>query len=171
MNVFNDLLSIKRFRESQAELALAGQRQRFVLAQEGEAEARERLERYTQWAVQRERDMYGALCSRTVRVREIEEVLQNVAALRDGERSHEASLQEAQQQLEAERQALADQRARHQAASRSTEKFVELAARHLEEHMQILEPKEDFEMEEAAMQIREREEWGSFDEYEEYEPS
>ena len=169
MSVFDDLLSIKRFREHQAEVALAGQRQRYLLAQQNETAARERLQQFKEWAQQQECRLYRELCSRVVQVRDIENVLQEVAGLRAGEQDHEEALTQARQQVETESQSLTRHR-EHQQASRSTEKFVELAARHLDEHLQILEQKEDLELEEAALQMRDREEWGAFEEDEELAP-
>lgn len=168
MSVFDELLAIKRFRESQAELAVSRQRRRLVDADAAKEQARTALELYQQQAQEDERAMYGDLCQRVVRVREIEQVLASVALLRAGEREHETLLQEAIEKLEQEARELASRRDEHQQAVRMTGKFVELARAYLDEFLKALERKEDLEMEEATAVARDREEW---EQHEEYEPT
>ena len=50
------------------------------------------------------RQMYSDLCSRVVRVREIEDVLQGVAGLREGERQREQAVEQAAERLREENQ-------------------------------------------------------------------
>jgi type III secretion protein O len=166
MSVFDELLAIKRFRESQAELAVSRQRRRLADADTAKEQARTALEIYQQQAQEHERAMYGDLCQRVVRVREIEQVLESVALLRTGEREHEATLQQAMEKLEQEVQELVSRREAHQQTVRMTGKFVELARVYLEEFLKALEHKEDLEMEEAASVARDREEWEQPEEYE-----
>ncbi|WP_144630588.1 type III secretion system stalk subunit SctO [Bordetella genomosp. 13] len=168
MSVFDELLAIKRFREGQAELAVARQRQLHAQAETAQEKAEDDLRQYLGWARQRERDMYQDLCSRTVRVREIEDVLAGVADLRQGEQRQHEHVAEARKHVAREAEALAARRVDHRDASRMTEKFVELAQMHLDAHLKELERKEDLEMEEAASVARDREDWES---HEEYEPS
>jgi len=167
MSMFDELLAIKRFREGQAEIAVAHQRQVLVAAEQELEAANQRLVDYRAWSERRERDMYDDLCSRIVRVREIEDVMQGVADLRGGERQHEAQVQSADDQVRTEEQALTERRETHRLASRMTEKFIELARLHLEAYLLEQERKEDLEMEEAASVRRDREDW---EEHEEYEP-
>lgn len=168
MSMFDDLLAIKRFREGQAEIAVAHQRQVLVAAEYELEAANQRLLDYRDWSERRERDMYDDLCSRIVRVREIEDVLQGVADMRGSERQHESQVQSADDQVKTETQALTERRETHRLATRMTEKFIELARLHLEAYMLEQERKEDLEMEEAASVRRDREDW---QEHEEYEPS
>lgn len=168
MSVFDELLAIKRFREGQAEIAVSRQRQRHAEADAARRDSEATLARYRDDAVRRERALYSDLCSRVVRVREIETVLQDVAGLREGERRHEQAVESAERRLEEENQALAASRQQHRQAARLTGKFVELARIHLDEHMKALEQKEDLEMEEAASVSRDREDW---EQHEEFEPA
>lgn len=168
MSVFDELLAIKRFREEKAEMAVAKQRQTHAESQEAIERAREELTRFCAWALQREREMYGDLCSRVVRVREIEDVMQGVAGLRAGERQQEARVDAAVAQEQREAQTLAERRQSHRDATRMTEKFVELAQAHLAEFLKEAERKEDLEMEEAASVARDKADW---EQHEEYEPS
>ncbi|WP_313625247.1 type III secretion protein [Achromobacter sp.] len=168
MNVFDELLAIKRFREGQAEIAVSRQRMRHAEADAARQGSEDALASYRVEAERRERAMYGDLCSRVVRVRDIEGVLQDVAGLREGERQRQQALEAAERQVEQEAQALAASRQQHQQAVRLTGKFVELARIHLDEHLQALERKEDLEMEEAASISRDREDW---EQHEEFEPA
>lgn len=167
MSMFDDLLAIKRFREGQVEIAVAQQRQVLVAAERELEAANRRLLDYRGWSERRERDMYDDLCSRIVRVREIEDVMQGVADLRTGERQHESQVQSADDQVKTEEVALTERRESHRLATRMTEKFIELARLHLAAYMLEQERKEDLEMEEAASVRRDREDW---QEHEEYEP-
>ncbi|MBV7485197.1 type III secretion protein [Bordetella sp. BOR01] len=168
MSMFDELLAIKRFREGQAELAVVRQRQVHADAEQARLAAEHDLQQFRHWAQQRESDMYGDLCSRLVRVRDIEDVLQGVAGLREDERQHETVLDEAGKQVEREAQALAERRTHHRDATRTTEKFVELAQVNLAEHLKEMERKEDLEMEEVAAVARDRNDW---EQHEEYEPA
>ncbi|WP_276807914.1 type III secretion protein [Castellaniella defragrans] len=166
MNVFRELLAIKRFREGQAELAVTRQRQALAEAERQRLQALERLDEYRAWSLRRERDMYRDLCSRLVRVRDIEDVMQGVADLRQGERDCETRAEAAADQERQEAQALVERREAHRETSRMVEKFVQLASLHAADQLRELERKEDLEMEEAASVSRDREDWLQHDEYE-----
>jgi len=168
MNVFDELLAIKRFREGQAELAVARQRKIHAEAEHQRDVASEQLAEYKIWAQREEDGFYRDLCSRMVRVREIEGVLEGVAELRQGERDHQTRVETADQNVAVQAETLVERRLSHRQASRMTEKFVELAQVHLAEHLRELERKEDSEMEEAASVARDRDDWTQ---HEEYEPS
>ncbi|SEJ50821.1 YscO family type III secretion system apparatus protein [Achromobacter sp. NFACC18-2] len=168
MSVFDELLAIKRFREGQAEIAVSRQRLRHAEADAARRGSQAALATFRVEAERRERALYGDLCSRVVRVRDIESVLQDVAALREEERQRQQALEAAERLLEQESEALAASRQQHQQAVRLTGKFVELARIHLDEHLKALEQKEDLEMEEAASVSRDREDW---EQHEEFEPA
>lgn len=106
MSMFTQLLTIKRFREDKAELAMVRQRVRHAKADADRTEAERRLQEFREEAERKEQALYGDLLSRVVRVRDIENVLQNVAGLRDGERQHENFLDDAKKNAEVEAQAL-----------------------------------------------------------------
>lgn len=92
MSVFDELLAIKRFREGQAEIAVSRQRLRHAEADAARLASEQALADFRDESERRERAMYRDLCSRVVRVREIEDVLQGVAGLREGERQREQAL-------------------------------------------------------------------------------
>lgn len=165
MSVFRDLLAIKRFREDQAELAVAHQRQVLLQAQRQCAQSRAELDQFRQQSRRREQDMYQDLCSRLVRVGEIEDVMMGVADLRQGERDREAGVEQAAEQENQASALLAERRGAHGEASRVVRKFVELIGLHAAEHVRELERKEDLEMEEIASMARERDDWRQHDDY------
>lgn len=166
MNVFRELMAIKRFREGQAELAVMRQRQTLAEAERLKGQALEQLEEYRRWSLQRELDMYRDLCSRLVRASEIEDVLEDVAGLREGEHDRETRVEEAGDQARREAEQLVQYREAHREASRMVDKFVQLASLHAAEELRELERKEDLEMEEAASVTRDHEDWLQHDDYE-----
>lgn len=159
MNVYDELLTIKRFREGQAEQAVAKQRQLLAEAERAREQAREELERFCAWARQRELDLYGDLCRRIVRVREIEDVMRDVSDMRTGERTRETQADEAAAQARREAEALEQRRQSYREATRMVEKFLELVRIDLEDVLKEVEHKEDLEMEEAASAARDRVDW------------
>ncbi len=159
MSMFKELLAIKRFREGQAELRVARERTSHQQAELARVAAQQTLERFRLEAVERELGMYADLCSRVVKLRDIEDVMQGVATLRDTEHQREKDVERADEQVDHALKALATARESHRLATRMTEKFVELAQIHLDQHLREQEYKEDQEMEEAASVRRDREDW------------
>lgn len=159
MSIFRELLSIKTFRESKAELAV--RKQRGVLAEAvGRHEAaREALEKFISYALAQERSLYDDLCSRVVKLREIENVQLAVVDLRGQERRHEEVVAKADADQRAQAERLEADKKVHSDASRMKQKFVELAQVFSDEHLRELERKEDAEMEEVAETRRDRADW------------
>ena len=159
MKAISELLSIKTFRESRAELNV--RKQRGVLAEaidRRDAEER-KLEEYRRFALGHERELYDDLRRRVVRLRDIEDVQQEVVVLRNGERSHEALLEQAERTKDLEQKHLDEARETHREATRMKQKFVELVDVYSEEELKELERKEDAELEEVAELRRDRAEW------------
>jgi type III secretion protein O len=159
MSMFTELLAIKRFREGQAELRVARERTSHQQAELARVAAQETLERFKLEAIERERQMYADLCSRVVKLRDIEDVMQGVSSLRQTEQQRQTDVERADEVVENALKALATARESHRLATRMTEKFVELAQIHLDQHLREQEYKEDQEMEEAASVRRDREDW------------
>lgn len=163
MKMLHDLLAIKRFREGQAETAMRQQRQAWLQAQAERQAAEELLARLLAEGLLAEQQLYDDLCSRLVRLGEIEAVQQAVAALRLREQRQQDALDAAQQQLDATQQALDQARQVHKEAARQTSKFVDLTRSFAVLDALESERREDLEMEEAASVMREREEWHAGD--------
>lgn len=163
MKMMRDLLAIKRFREGQAETAMRRERQAFQEAQARRVAAQELLARLLAEGALAEQQLYQDLCARVVRLRDIEEVQQAVAALREREQRQQEALEAAQHALEAAQLQLDQARQVHKDAARQTSKFVDLATSFAALDALESERREDLEMEEAASVVREREDWHAGD--------
>ena len=163
MSIFDELLAIKRFRESQAETAM--RQQRFMLHEAIVAReaAQALLQRLLEEGLQTEHRIYQELCQRIVRLRDIEQVQQTVVSLRRQEAAQHDTVQ-ASIQAQTQAQRLLDTaRFAHQQASRQTSKFIDLARIYDAKQALEAERKEDLEMEEAASITRDREDWSASD--------
>lgn len=159
MNVYQDLLALKRFREQQAQLALLACRQTQDQARLAREQAEDRLQQFCDAAHQQELSLYDDLCSRTVRVREIEQVLVQVASLRAREAELAQEVEQAEAALELARSELAAAHESLRLANRVVGKFTELTQWHQLEIDQEFERREEMEMEEVASLSWDREGW------------
>lgn len=162
MSVFTDLLSIKRFREGKAELAVRGQRSVLAASTLQRDRAVKALQQFRDDALRHERALYADLCVRIVKLRDIEQVQRAVVDLRDQERHHEVVQQEAEQDRLHQAERLEVEKRQHEEACRIKEKFVELAQAFAEERDKELARREDAELEEIAELRRERADWDEF---------
>ena len=159
MGIFKELLAIKSFRETKAEIAVRKQRSVLAEATARREAAEDALEKFRGWAVTHERSLYDALCAQVVKLRDIEDVQVEVAALRHTEVQHEDQVREREAQRVKEVEQLEADRKVQQDATRMKEKFVELAQVFADEAVKELERKEDAEMEEVSETRRDRADW------------
>lgn len=159
MTILRDLLAIKTFRENKAEMAVHRQRVLLAEAVQAHEQAQAALEAFRDWAQRRERELFADLCSRTVRLREIQEVHEAVGEMRTQENHHLQEQDKAQEHRDEEQVELDACKQAHAEASRMKEKFVELARNHAQEALRELERKEDAELEEVAELRRDRIDW------------
>ena len=163
MAMVDDLLFIKRFRETKAETELQKSRAAVVLAQQAEREAEKTLSDYIDFAIAQEQAWYDDLCSRLVKMREIARVQEDVVGLKATERSHEESLEarKTEHVSAVEQMEVCVQRMRD--ASVARQKFVELARNFHMLAAREAERKEELELEELASIRRDREDWEQAD--------
>lgn len=159
MTIFRELLSIKDFRESRAELAVRKQRGILVEAIAARDAAEKRLTEFREYALKHERELYADLCRRIVRLRDLENAQLEVVDLRGRERNHEDSLLQSDLARNTEQERLDEAKHVHHEASRMKQRFVELAQIYSDEQLKELERKEDAEMEEVAELRREQDDW------------
>ncbi len=159
MRMLRQLLTIKQFREGQAALRVSRERQRMSAAARAHRDAQEELARLRERSREEERSMYGDLCSRLVRVREIDNVLQRVAVMRDGEQQCDRKRESAGERETEAALELAQARRAHQAVIRQRDKFVDLVGVYAADALKELENKEDAESEEAASAAWRPREW------------
>lgn len=126
-------------------------------------ELEHKLEDFRQWADNHERSLFDDLCSRLVKLREIEELRHAVAELRNRERNLEQGVQDARGKRDQAARALDDAVTVHTDASRQTNKFKELSRVYSEEARLEQERKEDLEMEEFRIMRDEDDEWEAAD--------
>ena len=159
MSFFKELLAIKSFRESKAEINVGKQRVVLVQAETQRDACAQALSDYQVFAVAHERDMYADLCSRLVRLSAIENVQNEVAHLREQERQREDAAEKAEKDRLAQEARLQALRLVHKDASRAKQKFVEFAQVYTDEQAKEFERREDAEMEEVAELRRDRVDW------------
>jgi type III secretion protein O len=150
MDVLNDLLKIKVFREQKAERALVVARQRLRMAEAAVRGAKETLREFQQESARRERKMYAELCARLVLIRDIDSVHIDVQLMK--EREAELVQQLVTAESERDEAALQEREARehHEAAVRMREKFSEMLRVVREEQEFERALREELEIEEAA---------------------
>ena len=159
LKAFTEMLSIKKFRESRAEMAVQKQRHVLQAALVRRDEDKKTLDDYRIQALESERGLYADLCRRIVRLHDIENVQQEVVILRSTERHYEQVLDDAETALVKEQQALDERRTEHREADRMKQKFIELVQSYAEERVKEIEQKEEAELEEVAETRRDRADW------------
>ena len=160
MAMIDELLFIKEFRERKAETELQKSRAQLGSAVQAERQAQDELEQFVAHATAEELRMFNDLCSRIVKLRDINDVHTEIAALKQQEMSHEDELKVRQQQHVQAREHFDTSTRKMREASTAREKFVELARNFHVLAAREAERKEELELEELASVVREREEWG-----------
>src|SRR5262245_17432070 len=133
MSVFAELRSIKEFRESQAELGLKKAQAEVTLRRDRHEELQALMEQFREQAREQELQWYADLCSKLVKLKEITEVRDGVAGLRQDEQKREDDTDEAGRAVE---KAIESSKAARLALKQATavkDKFVELATTVAEE--------------------------------------
>ena len=159
MEPLDELLSIKRFREQQADAALQVARAMLADANRTEQTSLQALSEFQDYARAQEDDGYRELLSRSVTVRDIFRLHEDIAILRATEAERESDLQKARLAREAAQQShqAADTTSREARSGR--EKFSELVRQHSIGVARQAERAEELEFEELAGIVREREQW------------
>lgn len=159
MSVYHRLLQLKEFREEQA--ATEVRRHRVLLADAKQAvdELQRKLEDYRQWSNRRERELIDDLCSRIVKLRDIEDMRTTIASMHERERNLEQGVVEAEERRQNAARELDTAIDIHNNASRKTRKFQELARIYSEEARREMERQEDLEMEEFRTTAGDNAEW------------
>lgn len=158
-HMMQELLAIKRFREGQAEMGVRQQRTKLQEREAALLQIQEELARMLEAALRSEKALYADLCTRLVKLRDLEDASQFVAALKQQEFIQRDAVHAAENVLAQAEQALVAARSAHQDAIQQTSKFLELAERFDVLAAQEAERKEDLEMEEVASITRDKEEW------------
>lgn len=158
-NVLKELLRIKDFRESQAEMHMLKQRSVALEAQQKHEREQIQLEHVRREGQETERRLYGDLCERVVRLKDIENVQYEVSCLRERESLQEQAVISAREVQEQAEQALTTAKSLHQEAHRQKTKFEDLSREFDQTAASEAEKREDLELEEVAGFRRDREDW------------
>lgn len=150
MTLLAELLRIKEYREDKAELGVIKSRSILAETMRRNDEARDALDRYERWSDERERQLYSGILGRSIKLRELTYLREDVALLKQKKLALSESLNRADAE-QTEAQVAADvARDTHEVAARAREKFVQLVQAHSEELRLENERKEDGEIEELT---------------------
>lgn len=159
MEPLDELLSIKRFREQQADAGLQVARSALSEAHRGEQQRESALAEFRHYAKLEEESLYRRVINRPVKVNDIFRLHEDIAILRAGEAQHEADLRKASALRERAQVRHVEAQDTAREARTTREKFTELVNRHHAGVARGAERREELEFEELAGIVREREQW------------
>ena len=154
MGMVHQLLYIKDFHQKKAEMTLQSARMAMQQAKQQEDLARETLASFQEHAQREELAWFDDLCSRVVKVRDIQKVQADVAQLRATENDHVQSWQLAQQQHVHASDSHQQANSAKKEADKVREKFIELVRLQDQSDANEAERKEELELEELAGNLR-----------------
>ncbi|MGI4847197.1 MAG: type III secretion system stalk subunit SctO [Janthinobacterium lividum] len=149
MEVIDDLLRIKKFREQKAELALAKARGAVAQALAALEKARADLAECEASCDRRQRALYADLLSRLVLRAEIDAVMVDVEEMKREIQAAEEVVEKKKVARDEAEKKLEAARVHHHEAMRGREKFTELSSLAGLERLALEQRKEDHELEEA----------------------
>lgn len=154
MNVYTELLTIKRVRENEAEMHVARERSLALAAREASEQADAMLAQLQREANEAGQRLYGDLCERVVHVRDIDEVKVTIITLRERVSMQQQAVDSARAvHRDAERR-LVEARQALMHAHRQTSKFIDLEHRAALEAQRDAEQREELEIEDATTALR-----------------
>lgn len=156
MQPLDELLSIKSFREQQADAGLQVARVALSDAHRAELQRQHDLSEFLDYARLEEDSLYRQVISRPVKVAEIFRLHEDIAMLRAAEAEHEARLREARTARESAQLQHVEAQAVASNARRAREKFAEIVDQHHAGAARSAERREESEFEELAGIVRER---------------
>jgi type III secretion protein O len=159
MVYLDELLSIKSFREQQADASLQVARTVLSDAHRGEQQRERELSEFQTFARREEDKLYRHILARPVKVSDIHRLHEDLAILRATEAQHQSELARARQSREAAQQRHHEAQDAARDARTTREKFTELVDRHHAGVSRAAERREELEFEELAGIVREREQW------------
>lgn len=149
MEVLPDLFRIKKFREDKAELELVKVRKYLQIATEERDQAQRLLSDYENYRKKQEDDLYKNLYSRLVRIKDINEVSEDVKKMQDEVERLNGVLSQMQEKLINAKAAVDQAKVSHQQAIRMREKYAEALRIVEDEEIIAMQLREELEMEDA----------------------
>ncbi|MFO1450222.1 MAG: YscO family type III secretion system apparatus protein [Opitutaceae bacterium] len=145
-----DMVRVRQHREEQASEAVARARRALLEAEKALVAAQTKLEEYAVWRVQEEKRRLDALMRRMLKLGELSDVRQEIAALREHEFTLMDEVKRAEAAVTEARVRLDEARVRHAQAVRDLEKLLEHRTLWQREVAREDELAEDLELEEFS---------------------
>lgn len=149
MEVLPDLYRIKKFREDKAELHLVKVRKFLSLAIEERDQAQKILEDYEDYRKKQEAELFKNLYSRLVKIKDINEVSEDIKIMQDEVAKLSDVLSQMQEKLAKAKEAVEEAKVLHQEAIRMREKYSEALKIMAEEELIAMQLSEELGMEES----------------------
>lgn len=159
MNIIEELLRIKQFRETRARAEVMTQTGKFSIASTQLEDACRQLRNHIDFAGRQENALFGDMIGRLVSVRAIEIVRAEVNVMKEQTDRLDASRELADKTVITEKTALSDARSALYKAEQNSAKFIELVRIHTDAAFKLAEKKQDQEMEEVASGHRRSDDW------------
>jgi prolyl oligopeptidase PreP (S9A serine peptidase family) len=150
MDVINDLVRIKIFREEKAELAMIKAKVKFIEAEKSLEQARKVLREHKKDCIAREKALYDDLCTRIVLLKDINSVTLDIDLMAEKTLQLENELEKIKEERDIASDELDMAKAVHRGAVQMRQKFTEIKETIDSEKLAELLQKEDLELEEVA---------------------
>lgn len=150
MNVLNDLLRIKKFREDKAEMALARAKVNLLESEVALNRAKNILKEHILEAKRKEDFLFADLYVRLVRLKDIDSVALDMTLIKEETGKLEENLSAAKDLRESAKFSEEEAKIAHRDAVRMREKFTELVEENNTEKLLEAQRFEDLELEEAG---------------------
>ena len=149
MEVLPDLFRIKKFREDKAELHLVKVRKLLTMAIEERDQAQKTLDDYEIYRKKQEAELFKNLYSRLVKIKDINEVSEDIKIMQDEVEKLSSILSQMQEKLAKAKEAVEEAKVLHQEAIRMREKYSEALKIMAEEELIAMQLSEELGMEES----------------------
>ena len=149
MEVINDLVRIKIFREEKAELAMLKAKAKLISTEEILDNARKVLRKHKDNCITREKELYDDLCRRLVLLKDINSVTLDVQLMAEETTRLDEEVEKSKEARDVASEDLAAAKAVHRDAVQMRQKFMEVKDVIDAEKLAELMRKEDLEMEEV----------------------
>ncbi len=149
MEVLPDLFRIKKFREDKAELHLLKVRKLLTMAIEERDQAQKTLDDYEIYRKNQEAELFKNLYSRLVKIKDINEVSEDIKIMQDEVEKLSDVLSQMQEKLAKAKETVEEAKVLHQEAIRMREKYSEALKIMAEEELIAMQLSEELGMEES----------------------
>jgi len=148
--MYNDLLRIKAFREQTAANEVTRHKRLVKEQTQALQAARDEAARFQDYRIEQEKKLFEEIKGRTVVLRDLENMKQHVALLREKEALLDTKILDVEKQLTQAEQALEQARKHHMETVREHEKFKQFIEVQWEAERREQESREEQEVEEVA---------------------